>query len=167
MDRHTRRIRPAHSLIAAQLRARADARAVRWHRKTKLHGGTAAALRSLRGTRQSRRPPRRGEAGAESPRAAQRRTLGRQRELRTITNARPTFSRVARMARLHFSANGGNPPRSQRRNGRNGLRSAKRSAAEVPLWAIDWLNSPREQRECKRQKCRRRSCPATRARAVT
>src|SRR5438128_2080350 len=32
-------------------------------------GGTAAALRSLRGTRQSRRPPRRGEAGAECPRA--------------------------------------------------------------------------------------------------
>jgi len=32
---------------------------------SKLHGGMAAAHRSLRGKRQSRRPPCRGEAGAE------------------------------------------------------------------------------------------------------
>src|SRR5437870_2531738 len=40
----------AQEEIAAQLRARADARAVPWQRQKQLHGGTAAALRSLRGT---------------------------------------------------------------------------------------------------------------------
>src|SRR5205823_9247333 len=65
----------AISDMAAQLRAQADARAVRWHRRNELHGGTPTASRFLRRRHRARQPPRRGEAGAGGPRAAQRRTF--------------------------------------------------------------------------------------------